>query len=110
LSATGESRRAVEAALAAEVQPGSPRLDAATLGAFLISTWGLPHHLVECVALSEEASLTHGADAAAFTWLARRVVAGDLDAVSAVPTWRRDLAGLGLVPTDLQAVADPAAA
>lgn len=49
------------------------------IGAYLISMWGLPHHLVEAVALSDDAPQPHGCEAAGFTWLARHLLPGGPD-------------------------------
>ena len=45
-----------------------------TIGAYLASTWGLPHHLVEGIALSEDRPSRHGTDPAAFTWITRHLM------------------------------------
>ena len=47
-----------------------------TIGAYLISMWGLPHHLVEAVGLSDDPPQMHGCESAGFTWLGRKVMEG----------------------------------
>lgn len=71
------------------------------IGAYLLSMWGLPHHLVEAVALSRDCPAMHGTDPAGFTWVASHLMAdSDLaDVISA-----DDLAWLGLTDNDLAAV------
>lgn len=68
-----------------------------TIGAYLASTWGLPHKLVEGIALNEDRPARHGSDAASFTWIARHLMPGGppLSTVAAA-----DLEVVGLRPTD----------
>ena len=68
-----------------------------TIGAYLASTWGLPHHLVEGIALNEDRPARHGSDAASFTWIARHLMPGgpSLSSVAAA-----DLEVVGLRPSD----------
>lgn len=70
-----------------------------TIGAFLASTWGLPHHLVEGIALNEDRPARHGSDAASFTWLARRLMS-DARAMSEISV--ADLEVVGLRPSDFE--------
>jgi len=52
------------------------------IGAYLISMWGLPHHLVEAVGLSDDPPQMHGCEPAGFTWLARHVLDRTIDLVA----------------------------
>ena len=72
-----------------------------TIGAYLASTWGLPHHLIECVALNEDRPAMHGTEPATFTWLARQMMmkGASLDAISSA-----DLSVVGLRISDLEAI------
>ncbi len=70
------------------------------IGAYLISMWGLPHHLVEAVGLSDDPPQMHGCEPAGFTWLARHVLDGTIEVV------RDDqLAALGLTCTSFDQIA-----
>jgi HD-like signal output (HDOD) protein/ActR/RegA family two-component response regulator len=73
-----------------------------TIGGYLISMWGLPHHLVEAVALSNDRPQPHGSDPAAFTWVARHLLpeGPDRDTIT-----DDDLALVGIAREDLDAVA-----
>lgn len=98
-------------------QPASgwapPELDdsllvmAPTIGAYLASMWGLPHYLVEGIALSNDRPALHGCDAASFTWLARHLVPGGADPSHITVA---DLEVLGLRAEDLAVVAGRLAA
>jgi HD-like signal output (HDOD) protein/ActR/RegA family two-component response regulator len=74
-----------------------------TIGAYLLSMWGLPHYLVETVALSCDAPTSHGSDPAGFAWIADHVLGGD-DEIATVDPGELDL--LGLRADDLSAVAN----
>lgn len=74
---------------------------APTIGAYLASMWGLPHYLVEGIALSNDRPAMHGCDAASFTWLARHLVPGGDDPAGITVG---DLEVLGLRADDLAVV------
>lgn len=73
-----------------------------TIGGYLISMWGLPHHLVEAVALSNDRPVLHGSDAAAFTWAARHLMPEGPDPETITDD---ELAILGVTRQDLREVA-----
>lgn len=75
----------------------------ATLGAQLISSWGLPHRLVECVALGASPPFVHGSEGATFTWLARLVSEGRWAPSMCTA---RELSTVGLTLGDLAAVSE----
>ena len=54
---------------------GADSQTVASVGAYLLSMWGLPHHLVETAALSREAPQDTSPDGPTFTWLARQALA-----------------------------------
>lgn len=60
-------------ATASLIPPDRQRLGA-SMGAYLISMWGLPHHLVETAALSHDAPDDPAAHGPAYTWLARTLL------------------------------------
>ena len=66
------------------------------VGAYLLSVWGLPHTLVESVALSAELPRTSHSTAAGFTWLASQLMFDDPAIVDAIGI--DQLAALGLRP------------
>jgi HD-like signal output (HDOD) protein/CheY-like chemotaxis protein len=74
---------------------------AASLGAHLMSMWGLPHHLVETAALSRDHIDPTSGDGAAFTWIARRLLTGSSDHVAVSDS---DLAVVGLTGADIECV------
>jgi len=68
-----------------------------TIGAYLASTWGLPHYLVEGIALNEDRPARHGSDPASFTWIARHLMP---DGPSMSTVSAADLEVVGLRPSD----------
>jgi HD-like signal output (HDOD) protein len=71
------------------------------IGAYLLSMWGLPYHLVEAVALSRDSPTMHGTDAAGFTWVASHLMA---DGQASEEISEEDLRWLDLTANDLAAV------
>lgn len=70
------------------------------IGAYLIAMWGLPHHLVEAVGLSDDPPQMHGCEVAGFTWLARHILDGTTHLVD-----DDQLASLGLTRSQYEQVA-----